>query len=158
MKKSAQGFTLVELLVVISIIGILSVVGLITYTSALKQGRDSKRQSDLNSIQLALEQYNNDQGYYPLLNTGACSNGTFKIGCALKDPTGSKPPYINIIPDDPLSTQHYCYTPTPTSPACDNTADKFCTSYQLYAQLENIAPGTSSCNSVSTYNFAVTPP
>lgn len=139
-KKS--GFTLIELLVTISIISILSVIGVIIYTSVLKQGRDSKRQSDLRSIQSALEQYYADQFYYP---------ATITIGSAL---SGGGKTYLNTIPSDPTGVKQYSYTALPE--ACDNSATK-CTGYCLYAKLENSTPGIGSCTN-TLYNFAVTPP
>lgn len=127
---SKKGFTLVELLVVISIIGILSAIGLVLYSSVLKQGRDSKRQSDLKSIQLALEQYNNDQSHYPA-NLGSSLTFGTKI-------------YMNTVPA-------YAYIPFP--PSCTTA----CTSYCLYADLENTSPGKpAACT--AAHNFAVAPP
>lgn len=151
-----SGFTLIELLVVITIISILMAVGFTTYSFAVKQGRDSKRQSDLRSIQSALEQYFADQFYYPVAGSSTCSNGTLKVGCAFKDPTGTKT-YINTVPGDPQAPPEYCYLATPSDPVCDNSDNK-CTSYKLYAKLENQSAGSYSCGSVSTYNLEVIPP
>lgn len=64
---SVTGFTLVELLVSISIIAILSVVLSVSFSSAQKNGRDQRRIADLKAIQNAAEQYyllNN--GKYPI--------------------------------------------------------------------------------------------
>ncbi len=127
-----KGFTLIELLVVISIIAVLSTIGFLTYTTVLKQGRDSKRQADLRSIQSALEQYRADQGSYPAL-----------LSSPLKSPDNTKT-YLNQIPQDP-SGSAYGYTLVSLS-------------YCLYAKLENSNPGIGSCPVSGTANFAVTPP
>lgn len=60
-----KGFTLVELLVVISIIAVLSVVGMALFTSAQKNARDARRRLDIKAIHNALEMYYNQNGSYP---------------------------------------------------------------------------------------------
>ena len=52
-----SGFTLIELMVVISIIGILAGLTLSSYSGAQKQARDSQRRSDLNQYRNSLEVY-----------------------------------------------------------------------------------------------------
>lgn len=60
-----RAFTLVELLVVITIIGIL--VALITAAAAgaLKRGRQAQIKTELDQIAMAIETYKNDKGSYP---------------------------------------------------------------------------------------------
>jgi prepilin-type N-terminal cleavage/methylation domain-containing protein len=59
------GFTLVELLIAISIVAILSVVLSINFSKAQKNGRDQRRIADLKAIQNAAEQYYLLKGSYP---------------------------------------------------------------------------------------------
>lgn len=160
MSKS-RGFTLIELLVTISIIAVLAAIGLVIYSRVLRQVQDSKRKSDLRTIQSALEQYYADNFYYP-------SSITF--GSALS--AGGKT-YLNTVPTSP-SSPAYCYKPLKSTEDCSlasssvdcnnasaNLADR-CSSYCLYAQLEDIAEGTGACtigaSTISTYNLTVTPP
>lgn len=56
-KKQNKGFSLVELLVVITIIAILSVVAYTAVGGQTAKARDSKRKEDLSAIQSALEIY-----------------------------------------------------------------------------------------------------
>ncbi|MCL5073272.1 MAG: prepilin-type N-terminal cleavage/methylation domain-containing protein [Actinobacteria bacterium] len=70
-----KGFTLIELLITLTIIAVLSAIGLVAFSYVLKQGRDSKRQSDLRAIQSALEQYYSDQGSYPTASITSGVNG-----------------------------------------------------------------------------------
>lgn len=144
MRKSARGFTLIELLVTISIIAVLAAIGLVAYSSVMKQGRDAKRQSDLRSIQSALNQYFIDQNSYPQIIT---FGGSLFAGVKT---------YLNVIPNDPMGgTWSYIYSPIPTSCSGNN-----CTSYCLYAYWENSSPGLptpAACGAIAHW-FVVTPP
>lgn len=156
----SKGFTLIELLVVISIIAILTTIGLVSYLEFSKKGRDAKRQADLGGIQSALQQYNSDHGFYPLLNAGGCNtNGTFKVDCALTNVSYATNPktYLNKIPKEPVATNNqYCFVALPSG--CNNAATK-CTNYELYATLEKppASPPSYTCSGVS-YNLKVGPP
>jgi len=72
-----RGFTLLEVLVVIAIIGILISMGTAAYTSAQKKSRDSRRSADLKAIQNAFEQYYADNGRYP--TSASCTVGTTMV-------------------------------------------------------------------------------
>lgn len=57
---------MIELLVVISIIGILAALALVSFTSSQKQARDSARKSDLRQYTTSLEGFGNqNNGLYP---------------------------------------------------------------------------------------------
>jgi len=65
MKKHTKGFTLIEILIVVSIIGVLSSLTLLGLGSFRASGRDVKRVTDLRQITNALELYYSKNGVYP---------------------------------------------------------------------------------------------
>ena len=75
--KNPQGFTLVELLVVISIIAILSVIGITIFTGVQKNARDVKRKGDIEAISKALEVAYNSASVapYPALTATMFASG-----------------------------------------------------------------------------------
>lgn len=126
--RSGAGFTLIELMVAISIIAILSIVGIVVYSSVLKNSRDAKRISDLKFIQSALEDYHADQLVYP-------DRVVFGSPLMFTNTAGNVKTYLNLVPSDPLSPNlSYNYVATPNN--CDNTINNTCTSYCLYTSLE----------------------
>jgi prepilin-type N-terminal cleavage/methylation domain-containing protein len=60
-----RGFTLIEMLTVLAIIGLLSSVGYISYESVQLSARDTKRVSDIKQLQTALELYFETHSSYP---------------------------------------------------------------------------------------------
>lgn len=130
-KKLSRGFTLIELMVVIGIMGVLVAVSATSFISAQLKARDARRKSDLSQISKALEMYYNDQGRYPLASNGqiaGCGSGV----CGWGDPEDSlsnvnqSVVYLEVIPADPTNGHAYRYRASGDG-----------LSYQLYARLEN---------------------
>ncbi len=67
MQKQSQqtGFTIVELLIVIVVIGILAAITIVSFNGVQLRGRDAERQSDIRAVQQAIELYYVDHGYFP---------------------------------------------------------------------------------------------
>jgi len=65
MNKHRRGFTLVELLVVMTIIGLLSTIATVNYSSSRMKARDARRLADMDAFRTALELYNTNQGGFP---------------------------------------------------------------------------------------------
>src|SRR3954464_1530924 len=63
--KKQQGFTIVELLIVIVVIGILAALVITTYSGIQAKARNSKRSADMSSVQTQLEAYFTAQQHYP---------------------------------------------------------------------------------------------
>jgi prepilin-type N-terminal cleavage/methylation domain-containing protein len=70
-QKLSAAFTLIELLVVISIIGILASIIFVSYTESREQTRDRVRQTTLEEMRLAIEQYRAQIGRYPEQGCGS---------------------------------------------------------------------------------------
>ncbi len=88
-KHLRKGFTLIEILIVIAIIGLLTVALLPRIQGAQASARNTARKADLNQIATALAAYNGDFGQYPeKLDALAGSNGYLKS--LPKDPAGNK--------------------------------------------------------------------
>lgn len=106
--KKQTGFTIVELLIVIVVIGILAALVLNAFSNAQAQARDGKRKDDIAALAKALELYYLDHGQYPTA-TGSTTpalnswNNTADpaswqvVASALK-------PYMGEVPSDPTST------------------------------------------------------
>jgi prepilin-type N-terminal cleavage/methylation domain-containing protein len=59
--KNKAGFTMIELLVVTTIIIVLTTIGLVSYTSVNRNARDGKRKADMEMVRQALVLYRLDQ-------------------------------------------------------------------------------------------------
>lgn len=64
-RQKNNGFSLIELLVVISIIAVLSALLMANFMGARERARDAQKISDLESIKTALRMYYNDNQFYP---------------------------------------------------------------------------------------------
>ncbi len=87
MKKNS-GFTLFELLVVISIISLIVAVTSASFSSAQKRARDARRRQDLNQVHKALEQYYAQNSAYPNLVDDCVPGAEFLPGGLPSDPKG----------------------------------------------------------------------
>ena len=110
-----SGFTIIELLVSITIIALLSTIGMTGYQAVSKGGRDALRKTDLEQIRSALEIYKSENSAYPV-NSDTC----------IPDLSALSAEYINPYPDDPKNTNfQYCYI------------QRSNLTYELCAHLEN---------------------
>jgi len=108
MKKNIIAFTLIEILVVTTIIGILTATGATAYSMMGKTSRDARRKADLEQIRSALEMYrsNDDSSAYPNV-LGDLSSGSPKyLETAITDPKTNAPyQYDSSGSDYTLSTK-----------------------------------------------------
>lgn len=148
--KKLKGFTIVELLIVIVVIGILATLVIVTFSGIQQRGRDSQRKTDINALAGHISAYYADKGYYPTLldmNDGTANTGFRAVNMkgldpeALKDPRGSASTLVGTTTDN-----SYVYAAT----GCDNTLasdqDNACSGYTLTATLEGGGTYSKSSN------------
>ncbi|MBH0208184.1 MAG: general secretion pathway protein GspG [Nitrospira sp. HN-bin3] len=83
---SADGFTLVELMIVVSIVGILATIAAPSYQSSLIKARETVLRQDLFTLRDLLDHHRADQGKYPLSLEGLVATG-----------------YLRALPKDPFT-------------------------------------------------------
>lgn len=128
-KRHQTGFTIVELLIVIVVIGILAAITVVAYNGIQARANDAKRAQDIKTIQTALQAYDVQNSGLPRTHTpGSYTNGVIYAGWdASVSPNwlAFLKPMIGTVPVDPVNTIaagnnppaggnmnyfYYCYT------------------------------------------------
>lgn len=140
LKKRDQGFTIVELLIVIVVIGILAALVLNSFQGVQARARDTERRTDINAVTTQLEVYYNDNGGYPaiadLTDTAWVQANLQGLDLeALNDPRGFA-----------LNAAGGSYTYTPAAVGCATGA---CVSFSMSADLERSTPDPYVKNSLN---------
>ena len=134
MHQKTKGFTLVELLVTIAIIGILASIIVVNISGARKQARDAKRQSELKAIQTALEQYaNQNAGVYP------------------DDVAALVPTFLASVPADPTPGQSYEYHLGTCTDAADTARFIIAAKLEVKPKTAVACPNASNCSDGSCF-------
>lgn len=105
--KRQGGFTIIEMLIVVTILALLAGILVPVLEDAAKSSRDARRAADLKTVQAALEAYKRANGVYP--DTGgewwgdAPTYGSRTYNGATAYIPGLVPTYLQTLPKDPDS-------------------------------------------------------
>jgi general secretion pathway protein G len=105
-RSNQRGFTIVELLIVIVVIGILAAITIIAYNGVTKRANDTQRKSDVKSIAKALELYYIDNNRYPAGSGSTTINASWSTtaDASWQNLATSLRPYLSTLPSDPISS------------------------------------------------------
>ncbi len=149
LKKRNQGFTIIELLIVILVIGILALLVITTYSGIKAKNRNATRQTDIQLIRSGLEAFFSQNGYYPSLsdmNNANWRDNNMKTLSSndLVDPSSTcNPTSDHCLVAAPVA-KAYAYAVTDSSGSSCETADTSCAKYTLTATYEGSVNGVST--------------
>jgi general secretion pathway protein G len=103
LKRLDRGFTIIELLVVISIIMILATMGMTQYRNSVIYAREGVLKEDLFRMRDAIDQYYADKGQYPSTLDALVSDG-----------------YVRKLPEDPFTKSTTSWQTVPAEPDPNN--------------------------------------
>ena len=102
MKK--RGFTLIEIMIVFTLIGILLGLGLPNYSKSVKRAKEATLKEDLFQMRKLIDQYYQDKGRYPV---------------SLRALVDEK--YLRRIPEDPITRSAATWVEVRETPSLDET-------------------------------------
>jgi prepilin-type N-terminal cleavage/methylation domain-containing protein len=161
--NNRRGFTIIELLVVIVVIGILATLSIVGYANLQKQSRDSQRAASAVVVAESLEKYYSQNGEYPNVAGVTASNantvkqllGITNIN-SLIAPNAAPGSTTNVWKSGTASvTNKLTYTAnTDTNSACLTAPTGICTDFKIQYYKEE----TGTVETIVSRNTAVAPP
>ena len=105
-RHNQDGFTLIEIMVVILILGLLATIVVQSLRGATDKAKRTKAQADIAGFKTGLDRYYLDNGYYPTTDQG--------LQALISAPTTGRVPanyetggYIQNIPKDPWGSPYF---------------------------------------------------
>ena len=145
-----QGFTIVELLIVIVVIGILAALVITTYGGIQAKARNGKRASDIQSVQTQIEAFYAQNQYYPSLtdlNSQAWRVTNMKSldNISLVDPSSTCNPNTTACVTLAVAAKSYSYQvgDAAANASCE-AVDTNCAQYILTATYEGTYNGSAT--------------
>lgn len=156
LNRKQQGFTIVELLIVIVVIGILAGLVITTFNGIQQKGRDTERETDIKALHGQVEAYYAQNGKYPSLTqmNDRAANGFVATNLKGLDAEAFKDPKdtdgnSSLSATAPTTPNGYGYIVTPNG--CDNSTTD-CTGYTLTAALEGTINGQNTYSKAGLNN------
>ena len=142
MKTKQTGFTLIELMIVVAIVGILTSVGYPSYQHYIQKAKRSEAEAALVSMATAMEQWRVENNYnYTVVNVGAGSTAIFSDQVPT-DGSGTKTYTLSI---STLAAGNYTLTATPVAPQDSDSCGVLTLDSTGVKGANGIAPDTAGC-------------
>ncbi len=158
-KKKQSGFTIVELLIVIVVIGILAGLVITTFNGIQQKARDTERETDIKAIHAQVEAFWAQKGYYPSLtdmNDRTATTGFVAVNLkgldagAFQDPKATGANAANLVAAPVASA--YAYAVTNSAGTSCEADDTTCAKYTLTGTLEGTLNGSNTFVKTSLNN------
>jgi len=102
-RKDDRGFTMLELMVVMTLIVVLATMGMTQYKTSQIYAKEAVLKEDLFRLRDAIDQYYADKGTYPSTLDSLVSDG-----------------YLRKVPDDPITKSNSTWQTVPAEPDPSN--------------------------------------
>lgn len=155
-KNKQSGFTIVELLIVIVVIGILAGLVITTFNGIQQKARDTERETDIKALHGQIEAFSAQKGYYPSLtdmNDRTATTGFVAVNLkgldagAFQDPKGTATALVATP-----AANAYAYAVTNSGGTSCEADDTTCAKYTLTATLEGTLNGSNTFVKTSLNN------
>ncbi|MBP9691292.1 type II secretion system protein GspG [Candidatus Woesebacteria bacterium] len=141
-----NGFTLVELIVVIAIIGLLATVGVSSYTNILNKSKITKAEADVKEFVQAIKVEQIQTGTW--INGANGSSNISSTATWNAAATGLVPTYLESVPNDPWGSAYF-YDGAPDT-ECGAGANSVCSAgkngtFESHNRADTTAQGDDIC-------------